>query len=203
MSHNEEFSTNHRPPRPRRGPRQQYRDLNWGSDNGFDAFGRADRPRGRRRGRKGGDVRAATLLLLAEAPAHGYHLIHQISERSEGAWKPSPGSIYPVLQQLEDEGFIEFERVEGRKTARLTGTGENYVNEHREALGTPWNVSEFQRGRHAEQVALHKSMRTLAVAARQVADTGTPEQNAEAAAVIAKARQQVYGILAADSTDAE
>lgn len=143
-------------------------------------------------------MRAAALLLLAEAPAHGYHLIQQISERSDGAWKPSPGSIYPVLQQLEDEGFIDFERIEGRKTARLTATGTAYVEEHREALGTPWSVSEFRRGQVAEQAALGKSMRTLAMAARQVVEAGTPEQNAEATAIITEARKKLYSILASD-----
>jgi DNA-binding PadR family transcriptional regulator len=62
-----------------------------------------------------GDVRAATLLLLAEQPAHGYQIIQQVSERSAGRWQPSPGSVYPALQLLEDEGLVTAEQQEGRR----------------------------------------------------------------------------------------
>ena len=86
--------------------------------------GRGERGRGRRGGRGGrGDVRAAILTLLAEQPMHGYQLIQQITERSGGVWTPSPGSVYPALSQLEDEGLVTFERVDGRKTASLTDAG--------------------------------------------------------------------------------
>lgn len=168
------------------------RDLGWDIGPGRPG------PRGPRRGRKGGDVRAAALLLLEEAPAHGYHLIQQIGERSGNAWKPSPGSIYPVLQQLEDEGFIEFDRVDGRKTAQLTPAGQAYVNENRETLGTPWDVSEFRRGLAAEQMALMKAGRSLAMSARQIMEVGSPTQHAEATAILTEARKKLYGILASD-----
>lgn len=155
-------------------------------------------PRGPRRGRKGGDVRAAALLLLAEAPAHGYHLIQQIGLRSEGNWTPSPGSIYPALQQLEDEGLIEFERVDGRKTATLTESGRAYVEEHREALGEPWNAEQLGRGIPAESAALNTALTSLVSAARQVMSEGTPAHQATAAEIVADARRRLYGVLADD-----
>ena len=58
-----------------------------------------------RRGRRG-DVRAAILVLLAERPMHGYEIIQEVAERSQDLWKPSPGSVYPTLQLLVDEGLI-------------------------------------------------------------------------------------------------
>ena len=68
-----------------------------------------------------GDVRAAALALLAEEPRNGYQLIQEIAERSGGVWQPSPGSVYPALQQLEDEGLIQAETPEGgRKRYALT-----------------------------------------------------------------------------------
>ena len=70
-----------------------------------------------------GDVRAALLLLLEAQPKHGYQLIQEIGDKTGGVWTPSPGSIYPALQQLEDEGLLAFERVDGRKTATLTDEG--------------------------------------------------------------------------------
>ena len=135
---------------------------------------------------------------LDEAPAHGYHLIQQIAARSDGAWSPSPGSIYPVLQQLEDEGFVEFERVDGRKTATLTDEGKSYVEEHREALGEPWNPEQLRRGGDAESTALITSLKTLSAAARQVMTVGTPAQQAKAVDVVNEARRQLYGLLADD-----
>ena len=79
------------------------------------------------------------LLLLETEPMHGYELIQQIQDKSGGVWVPSPGSIYPALQQLEDEGLVAFERVDGRKTASLTEAGRAYVEEHRAELGAPWD----------------------------------------------------------------
>lgn len=157
-------------------------------------------PRGPRRARKGGDVRAAALLLLDESPAHGYHLIQQIAARSHGAWSPSPGSIYPVLQQLEDEGLIEFERVDGRKTATLTSSGQDYVEEHREALGEPWSSEQLGRGIPAESAALNTSLTSLMSAARQVMADGTPAHQAQAAEIVAATRRRLYGLLASDDS---
>lgn len=153
------------------------------------------RPRGRRRGGRGGDVRAAALLLLAEEPRHGYDLIQVIAERSEGTWSPSPGSIYPVLQQLEDEGLVEFERVDGRKTASLTPDGLAYVEEHREEFGTPWEQPDGLK-RTEETKALAQSLKSFLQAWRQVAGQGTPEQQSAAAAAVDDARKALYGILA-------
>ena len=70
-----------------------------------------------------GDVRAAVLALLAEGPMHGYQIIREIEERSGGSWKPSPGSVYPTLQLLADEGLISSEESNGRKTYSLTDAG--------------------------------------------------------------------------------
>ena len=71
-------------------------------------FGPFPGPRGRRGGRRTsrGDIRLAVLALVAEQPRHGYEIIQEIAERSGGSWKPSPGSVYPTIQQLEDEGLV-------------------------------------------------------------------------------------------------
>lgn len=187
-----------RPDDRRRGRREDVPYL--GIDIGYGpGFGHSGRRRGRRRGGRGGDVRAAALLLLAERPAHGYQLIQEIAERSEGAWTPSPGSIYPVLQQLEDEGLIEFERVNGRNTATLTDAGTSYVEEHREELGTPWEDAtrgdEKSVGREAGE-----ALKGLVVAWRQVMHSGSPAQQTKATAVLDDARRSMYGILADDES---
>ena len=93
---------------------------------------------GRRRRMRRGDVRAAMLVLLDEQPHTGYRLIEEIERRSSGAWRPSPGSVYPTLAQLEDEGLVRAEEGEGRMPFTLTDAGKAYVAENREELGEPW-----------------------------------------------------------------
>lgn len=200
-------TTNDTPEQRRAADRRRGRhnpDRLFGGDLGRDfpfgpgPGGGPGRPRGRRRGGRGGDVRAAALLLLAEGPRHGYQLIQEIGEKSEGSWTPSPGSIYPVLQQLEDEGLISFERVDGRKTATLTDEGSTYVDEHRDELGTPWEA-EHGHGHGSDDVReLAQGLKAFITAWKQVVQAGTPEQRAKATAVVDDARKAMYRILADD-----
>jgi len=146
-----------------------------------------------------GDVRAAILSLLAEQPMHGYQIIQQIEERSGGSWKPSPGSVYPTLQLLTDEGMIEVEESAGRKTYSLTEAG-RAESEHTDR---PWAAAEAGEtsaeggsGRHHRHSALPKAGANLAQAAMQVGRTGTPEQIQEAVEIIDDARRKLYAILA-------
>lgn len=147
-----------------------------------------------------GDVRAAILLLLAEQPRHGYELIHEIVERSNGAWTPSPGSIYPTLQVLEDEGLVTIERQHGRRTASLTPAGTEYVEANREQLGTPW---ESVGTEHGPALALRQEYLALKDAVRQVARVGTPAQHTAAAATLTSARKEIYRLLAEDAAPQE
>ena len=87
-----------------------------------------------------GDVRAAILAVLAEQPMNGYQIIQEIAERSGGAWKPSPGSIYPTLQQLEDEGLVRAETDKGRRAFTLTDEGRADVAEHADEVAAPWQT---------------------------------------------------------------
>ena len=93
-----------------------------------------------------GDVRAAILDVLATEPMNGYQIIQQIAERSGGAWKPSPGSIYPTLQQLEDEGLVRQETEGGKRTFTLTDEGRAYVAEHTDEVTAPWQAMSEASG---------------------------------------------------------
>ncbi|TQF66412.1 PadR family transcriptional regulator [Rhodococcus spelaei] len=159
--------------------------------------------RGRGRGGRGrrGDVRAAVLLLLAESPMHGYELIQRIAERSDGLWKPSPGSVYPALAQLEDEGLVLIEKVAGRKTARLTESGVTFVEENKGELGDPWGEVRAGVGREARD--LRELVGALTGAVRQVASVGTPDQARAAGEVLVEARRALYRILADEPTTVE
>jgi DNA-binding PadR family transcriptional regulator len=151
-------------------------------------------PGGRRSRARRGDVRAAMLLLLEEEPRNGYQLMEEIETRSSGAWRPSPGSVYPALAQLEDEGLIRADESAGRRSFALTDEGRAYVAENREALGSPWDEAG---GDIPEDLAeLRNLMVQLGMATMQVAQAGNESQTAEARMVLEDARRAIYGILA-------
>ena len=170
---------------------------NWSGTAAWEAIeqlrGQFERKVGTRMGR--GDVRAAVLALLAEKPMHGYQIIHEIEERSGGAWKPSPGSVYPTLQLLADEGFISAEESNGRKTYSLTDEGRR-ATEAAADQPAPWEAQSTRDGGRA--TALPKAGIDLAQAAAQVGRSGNPEQVKQAVAVLDEARRKLYSILAQD-----
>jgi DNA-binding PadR family transcriptional regulator len=159
------------------------------------------RGRGGRRARRG-DIRSAILLLLAEEPRNGYGLMQEIEERSGGVWRPSPGSVYPALSQLEDEGLVRATEHDGRKSFTLTDEGTAHVEANRERFGTPWET--VGEGASDELHDLRRAAQALAIAAMQVAQTGTKEQLAEAKSILEDARRGLYRLLAGDTaTDTE
>ena len=102
---------------------------------------------------KRGDVRAAALALLAQEPMNGYQIIQEIGERSDGVWRPSPGSVYPALQQLEDEGLIRAETDDsGRRSYQLTDEGRSYVEAHPDEVRAPWDAVADSLGDSAIQM---------------------------------------------------
>jgi len=146
-----------------------------------------------------GDVRAALLVLLDEQSHTGYSLMEEIERRSNGAWRPSPGSVYPTLQQLEDEGLIRPEEGEGRTPFTLTEAGKAYVEEHRESLGEPW--AKPAEGVGEERLELRGLVTQLAAATYQVAAAGDAAQVEKAKELLAQTRRSLYGILADDQPD--
>jgi DNA-binding PadR family transcriptional regulator len=147
-------------------------------------------PRARR-----GDVRAALLTLLAEEPRNGYQLMQEIENRSEGMWRPSPGSIYPGLQQLEDEGLIRSDESDGRKLFHLTDAGREAATAA-SAEGAPWDaVSDAV---DSDVWELFGVARQVGMAIVQLAQAGNTEQIAKAREVLTNARRALYGILAED-----
>jgi DNA-binding PadR family transcriptional regulator len=151
------------------------------------------RGRGRRRR---GDVRLALLMLLAEEPRNGYQLMQTIEERSGGRWRPSPGSVYPTLAQLEDEGLIRGVERDGTKLFEITDEGRERLGESK-VEPAPWAEAE-----DPEAPDLHR-MAALVIqigkAAWQVAQEGDERQTEQAFATLAETRRALYRILAQDS----
>lgn len=177
-----------------------------GDGAGFDPEGRGPRggggrggfggPRGGGRGGFGGrarrgDVRAAVLAVLAETDAHGYQIIQELAEKTQGRWQPSPGSVYPVLQLLEESGLATSSENEGKRVYSLTEQGKAVAAEAASTAGRqPWEVEAGEGHKLADQTHL------LHAAVRQVAAAGTPEQIERAIAIVDAARRDLYTILA-------
>lgn len=135
-----------------------------------------------------GDIRAAILALLAETPMHGYQIIQEVAERSGGVWTPSPGSVYPTLQHLEDEGLIASESRDGKNVFSLTEAGRTT----RPADRAPWE----DVGVDGRLIELRDGIGQVAAAVRQIARSGTPAQVNAAKAILADARRALYRLLA-------
>jgi DNA-binding PadR family transcriptional regulator len=166
----------------------------------FGLVGQDEAPRGPRVRR--GDVRVAILAVLAEEPLNGYQVIQQISERTDGAWRPSPGSVYPTISQLEDEGLIEGDDERGRRTLRLSDDGRAYLASHAEEVAEVWAPFERegsgprQKGDGTEFASLKPEVGRVMNAVWQIISTGTEEQRRDAIGVLVEARRALYRILA-------
>ena len=172
-----------------------------GRHGGWEAAGFGGPGRGRRQRMRRGDVRAALLVLLAEEPRNGYGLMQEIERRSNGAWRPSPGSVYPALQQLEDEGLARAVESGGRRAFELTDEGRAYVEEHRQTLAEPWADVAGEMGSGVFQLRSLASQVTAAL--MQVAFAGSEAQVEEAKKVLADTRRALYRILAEEDPGEE
>ena len=150
-------------------------------------------PRGRRRER--GDVRAAVLLLLAEQPRHGYELLTELADRSDGQWQPSPGSIYPVLKRLRPRRPRD--RDAHRRQARCSPSP---------TRASPWSRPRARPGasrgpspRTRDEAGASSSgprAGSWAPRSEQVSELADPAQIEAATAVLVEARKRIYGLLA-------
>jgi DNA-binding PadR family transcriptional regulator len=148
-----------------------------------------------------GDVRAAILVLLAEKPSHGYQIIQELERRSEGAWRASPGSVYPTLQQLEDEGLIKAVEADGgRRVFELTDTGREEAT--RLAAGpAPWDQAAGAEG--GDHRDLRDQAFQLLAATWQVSRAGDPAHLEQAKAILREARRKIYLLLAGTESPSE
>src|SRR5450755_2989082 len=165
-----------------------------GSPGSSGAAGSPGAQRGPKASR--GDVRAAILAVLRDGPRNGYQIMSEIEERSGGAWRPSPGAVYPALSQLADEGLITGEESGGKRTFSLTDEGRAYVQQNPEMARGAWEDAAQQEAWQLPGL--------FAVAARlgggivQVAHAGTPGQIRAAERLLEQTRRRLYQILADD-----
>ena len=141
---------------------------------------------------RGGDIRRAILQALRATPAHGYEVMRRLEEMSGGLWHPSPGSIYPHLQLLEDDGVVESVEHDGTRTFTLTDKG---AAEAARDTELPW---ESNRDGGDEIRSLRLAVTQLMSAAKQLSGVGDTAQIQRGIAVIQQARKEIYQILAED-----
>jgi len=154
--------------------------------------GRGGGRTGARRGSRG-DVRAAILALLAERPMHGYEMLAELSRRTREVWRPSPGSLYPALQLLEDQGLVRSAAEHGRRRFELTAAG-RALQAQNAAGAPPWETIAGAADEGA--LALRGALRDVELAVSQVAEAGTPQQRAAACAQLTELRRRLYLLLA-------
>jgi DNA-binding PadR family transcriptional regulator len=164
----------------------------FGREQGFGrpGFGRGQRARK-------GDVRAAILDLFTEDASrnwNGYQLIQEIPARTDGAWRPSAGSVYPALAQLEDEGLIQPQGTGRRRVYSLTDAGRTYVEAHADELRSSWDAAAGMTDEDA--IEFRSLIRQVMMAVMEVRRAGSADQVAQARAVLALARKSLYLILA-------
>ncbi len=180
--------------RGRGGGRGRGRGRGWGGDSGRHGGFGPGFGRGPRAGR--GDVRAAILALLAEEPMHGYQIITELTERSRGVWQPSPGSVYPTLQVMEDQGLVTAEKSEGRRVFTLTEAGRAEAATLADA-SPPWE--EAARSADRSLVDLRGLMAEVARATMQVARVASDRQVKAVGEILDETRRKIYLILAEGS----
>jgi DNA-binding PadR family transcriptional regulator len=146
---------------------------------------------GGRRGRRG-NVRAAILALLTERPMHGYEMIQELDQRTGGVWRPSPGSVYPTLQLLDDEGLIASTEEAGRKAYALTDAGQ--AEAAAAAANPPWG--EFSEETVSTGHDTREAIGGILMALRQIGFEGDREQWQKVVAVLNETRRKLYAILA-------
>jgi DNA-binding PadR family transcriptional regulator len=153
---------------------------------------------GRRRGgrMRRGDIRTAMLAVLAEEPGHGYDVIQRLEEKTSGAWRPSPGSVYPTLQLLEDEGLVRSAERDSKRVFEITDAGrEEATRRVAEAGGTPWDLAGSDDDRIGE---LHGAIRGLAIASKQVSVSNDRDRLERTIEILKRARKDIYTMLAED-----
>lgn len=146
-----------------------------------------------------GDVRTAALLLIAEEPRNGYQVMQALEERSGGAWRPSAGSVYPALQQLEDEGLIRSAEADGRKRYELTTAGQRLVDARGADQPAPWE--QLAGDISDETWATMGLMREIGFALFQLMNTGSAAQRERARELLSATRRDLYRLLADGADD--
>lgn len=160
--------------------------------HGFAGMGRWEQWKEKQRSPRG-DIKYILLAVIAENPRHGYELIKELEARFGGTWKPSPGSVYPTLQLLEEGGYLIGEQIEGKKVYSITENGRELLAER----GNPLDWIE-ERSKPQQWMELGNAVADLGAAVMQVARSGDSDKIKRVQEIINRTKREIYGILAED-----
>ena len=161
-----------------------------GRRGGFGG-GWGDEPRTRR-----GDIKFILLELLTERPQHGYELIKELEARRGGFRRPSPGSVYPTLQMLEEGGYLTSEEVEGKRVYTITDSGKQFLSDRSSQSDSCSTDSRFGKNKAVELIELRRTLTELNDAVGQVARSGSVEQANQTRELLIQVKREIYKLLA-------
>jgi len=138
-----------------------------------------------------GDIKYILMALLAEQPRHGYELIKELEERYGGSWKPSPGSVYPTLQLLEEGGYLISEQQEGKRVYTITDSGRELLAQR----GDPLDWME-KRSKPQQWMELGNAIADVGAAVMQVARSGNSDKISRVQEILTRVKREIYSILA-------
>jgi DNA-binding PadR family transcriptional regulator len=150
-----------------------------------------DEPRTRR-----GDIKFILLGLLSERPQHGYELIKELEARRGGFRRPSPGSVYPTLQMLEEGGYLTSEEVEGKRVYTITESGRQFLSDRNQQSHSRNSDDSFVESKPSELIELRHSLTQLNDAVTQVARSGNVEQANRVRDLLVQVKREIYKLLA-------
>lgn len=156
--------------------------------------GGPSRGRGRERARRGAVAEGVLLVLAERSPLHGYELIAELEERSDGRWRPSPGSMYPALGRLEEKGLIvgtTSDDDDSKRFYELTDDGREWVARRDPDAPVPWGEGET-----GPSGGLRPLVAEVISATKQIGRFGDDEQRAAATEVLQNTKAELYRILA-------
>lgn len=138
-----------------------------------------------------GDIKYILLTLLAEEPRYGYQLIKELENRYSGFYRPSPGSVYPTLQLLEEGGYLTSEQIEGKRVYTITNSGRELLD----GRDTPVEIAD--KGERSQQLnELKEAITQLSTAVMQVARSNNLDRSSRVKEILNRAKREIYTILA-------
>ena len=150
-----------------------------------------DAPRTRR-----GYIKFILLELLSERPQHGYELMKELENRRGGFRRPSPGSVYPTLQMLEESGCLSSEQIEGKRVYTITNQGRQLLNEHKQQVDSEQIDDGWMASEPTELIELRQTLTELNDAVTQMARSGHLEQANQVRNLLIQVKREIYQLLA-------
>jgi len=179
-----------------------------GGKFGWEGFWGFRGPRGWRAGRRqwfgAGDMKYVILKLLRDKPRHGYDIMKDLEERMHGCYTPSPGTVYPTLQWLEDEGLVVAREVEGKKVYEITDTGRAFLDEHKDTVEDIFDrIREtVERTVGGSMVEVNRALGQLVKAVYRTGWKASDDARKRVAEVLAKAAAEIEELAKAPAGSA-